>query len=135
MAAAAHSRPEQYRRGSHATPVAGIKWGADLKKLGICVAIGAALWVSPAPAGVSSQAWHLLAVFLSTICGIITTPMPLGAVAMMGLAAAQLTGVLTFAQAFSAFASEVGTRQHGALLYAIPSLTHLLLPLNNRSRG
>lgn len=85
----------------------GIKWGADLKKLGTCVAIAAAVWFAPAPAGVSAQAWHLLAIFLGTIAGIITQPLPLGAVAMLGLGASMMTGVLTFSAAFSAFASEI----------------------------
>jgi hypothetical protein len=39
--------------------------------------------------------------------GIITTPLPLGAVAVLGLGAAMLTKVLTFAEAFSAFSSEI----------------------------
>ena len=90
----------------------GIKWGADLKKLGTCVAIGVALWAVPAPAGVSLQAWHLLSIFIATIAGIITTPLPLGAVAMLGLAASMLTNVLTFSAAFSAFASEVRSPWH-----------------------
>jgi len=66
-----------------------------------------ALWFCPAPAGVSPKAWHLLAVFTGTIVGIITTPLPLGAVAVLGLGAAMLTKVLTFAEAFSAFSSEI----------------------------
>ena len=65
------------------------------------------MWYAPSPAGVSSQAWHLLAIFLGTIAGIITQPLPLGAVAMLGLGASMMTGVLTFPQAFSAFASEI----------------------------
>ena len=39
--------------------------------------------------------------------GIITTPLPLGAVAMLGLGGAMLTKTLTFAEAFSAFATEI----------------------------
>jgi len=53
------------------------------------------------------KAWHLLAVFVGTIVGIITQPLPLGAVAMIGLGVAMCTGLLTFAAAFSAFASEI----------------------------
>ncbi|KAL4446332.1 hypothetical protein ABPG77_003139 [Micractinium sp. CCAP 211/92] len=92
-----------------ATPAApqGIKWGADLKKLAICVGLGAALWFVPPPAGVAIKAWHLLSIFLATIAGIITTPLPLGAVAMLGLGASMLTNTLTFAAAFSAFANEI----------------------------
>lgn len=85
----------------------GIKWGADLKKLAICVGLATAVWFVPPPAGVTSQAWHLLAIFLGTIAGIITQPLPLGAVAMFGLAATMMTKTLTFAAAFSAFSNEI----------------------------
>ena len=78
-----------------------------MKNLGISVAVGAAVWLLPTPAGVTTQAWHLLALFLATIVGIITKPLPLGAVAMLGLGATMLTGTLTFPVAFSAFASEI----------------------------
>ena len=83
------------------------KWGADMKTLGISVGIGALIWFLPAPAGVTLQAWHLLAVFVGTIVSIITTPLPLGAVAFLGLGAAMLTKTLTFPQAFSAFSTEI----------------------------
>ena len=83
------------------------KWGANMRDLAICVGIATLLWFIPPPAGVTQKAWHLLAVFIGTIVGIITTPLPLGAVAVLGLGAAMLTKVLTFAEAFSAFASEI----------------------------
>jgi len=85
----------------------GFKWGADMKTLGMSVGIGALIWFIPPPAGVTLQAWHLLAVFVGTIVSIITTPLPLGAVAFLGLGAAMLTKTLTFAQAFSAFSTEI----------------------------
>jgi len=78
-----------------------------MKTLSLAVAIGTAIWFCPAPAGVTIQAWHLLAVFVGTIVSIITTPLPLGAVAFLGLGAAMLTKTLTFAQAFSAFSTEI----------------------------
>ncbi|GAX75182.1 hypothetical protein CEUSTIGMA_g2626.t1 [Chlamydomonas eustigma] len=83
------------------------KWGANMKDLGISIGIGALLWFIPPPAGVTLKAWHLLSVFVGTIVAIITTPLPLGAVAMLGMGAAMLTKVLTFPEAFSAFASEI----------------------------
>ena len=83
------------------------KWGAKMKPLGISVALGVALWFVPAPQGVTTQAWHLLAIFVSTIAGIITQPLPLGAVALMGLGASMITKTLTFDQAFSAFSSQI----------------------------
>jgi hypothetical protein len=43
-----------------------------LKPLGYSVLAGMIIWCIPAPAGVTAQAWHLLAVFVGTIVGIIT---------------------------------------------------------------
>lgn len=88
-------------------PPAGFKWGADMKNLGISVGLAVAIWFIPPPSGVTLPAWHLLAIFLGTIVGIITKPLPLGAVAMLGLGATMITKTLTFAAAFSAFSSEI----------------------------
>ena len=46
--------------------------GAKLKPLGYSVLAGLIIWLIPAPAGVTAKAWHLLAVFVGTIVGIIT---------------------------------------------------------------
>eukprot|EP00253_Pinus_taeda_P036201 PITA_36201 len=81
--------------------------GAALKPLAASIATGVLLWLVPAPAGVTKNAWQLLAIFLATIVGIITQPLPLGAVALMGLGAAVLTKTLTFAAAFSAFGDQI----------------------------
>lgn len=94
-------------KASASAPSAEFKWGADMKNLGISVGLAVAIWFIPPPAGVTLPAWHLLAIFLGTIVGIITKPLPLGAVAMMGLGATMLTNTLTFAAAFSAFSSEI----------------------------
>ncbi len=90
-----------------AKPAPKFTWGANMRDLFISIGIGLAMWFIPPPAGVSAKAWHLLSVFTGTIVGIITTPLPLGAVAILGLGAAMATKVLTFAEAFSAFASEI----------------------------
>nr|ABK24751.1 unknown [Picea sitchensis] len=81
--------------------------GAALKPLAASIATGVIMWLVPAPAGVTKNAWQLLAIFLATIVGIITQPLPLGAVALMGLGAAVLTKTLTFAAAFSAFGDQI----------------------------
>ena len=83
------------------------KWGAKMQPLLMCVALGAVMWFIPHPSGVTPKAWHLLSIFVATIAGIITAPLPLGAVAMLGLGAAMLTKTMTFAAAFSAFSSEI----------------------------
>jgi di/tricarboxylate transporter len=59
----------------------------------------AGIWLIPAPAGVEPRAWHLLAIFVATIVGIILKPLPMGAIAMIGIAVTALTGTLTINQA------------------------------------
>ncbi|KAM0937649.1 putative solute carrier family 13 [Dioscorea sansibarensis] len=81
--------------------------GAALKPLAASVLTGVLLWLVPAPSGVSTNAWHLLAIFLATIVGIITQPLPLGAVALLGLGASVLTKTLSFSAAFSAFGDPI----------------------------
>jgi divalent anion:Na+ symporter, DASS family len=61
------------------------------------------LWLIPPPSGVQPRAWHLLAIFVATIVGIITKPLPMGAIALFGIAATALTGTLTINQALSGF--------------------------------
>ncbi|WOK92411.1 dicarboxylate transporter 1, chloroplastic [Canna indica] len=89
------------------TPAPAPWQGAALKPLAASIATGVILWLVPAPSGVSRNAWQLLAIFLATIVGIITQPLPLGAVALMGLGASVLTKTLTFAAAFSAFGDPI----------------------------
>lgn len=81
--------------------------GAAMKPLLASIVTGVIIWFLPTPAGVTKNAWQLLAIFLATIVGIITQPLPLGAVALMGLGAAVLTKTLTFAAAFSAFGDPI----------------------------
>ncbi|KAG6542959.1 hypothetical protein Mapa_015651 [Marchantia paleacea] len=81
--------------------------GAAMKPLLASIVTGVIIWFIPTPAGVTKNAWQLLAIFLATIVGIITQPLPLGAVALMGLGAAVLTKTLTFAAAFSAFGDPI----------------------------
>ncbi|RLC21763.1 MAG: anion permease [Deltaproteobacteria bacterium] len=60
----------------------------------ITLLIGTGIWFSPQPSGVTPEAWHLLAIFVSTISGIILKILPMGAVAVIGIAVTALTGVL-----------------------------------------
>lgn len=68
----------------------------SLKIVPACVAVGIALviwFVIPVPAGVSANAWHLLAMFIGTIAAIIGKAMPIGALAMIAIALVAITGV------------------------------------------
>lgn len=77
----------------------------------ITLAVGVALWLIPPPQVAAdalpqganlAKAWHLLAIFVATIVGIIVKPLPMGAVALLGVTATALTGTLSIADALSA---------------------------------
>jgi anion transporter len=61
----------------------------------------------PKPPDVSPQGWQLLSIFISTIAGLVLSPLPVGAWAFLGLTASIVTKTLSFSAAFSAFTNEV----------------------------
>lgn len=78
----------------------------------IAIGLGLLIWfVVPVPEGVKPQAWHLLALFVGTIAAIIGKVMPIGALAMIGIALVALLGVTSdkpgtaIADALSGFAN------------------------------
>ena len=73
----------------------------------ITLLAGALIWFIPAPEGVSIRAWHLLAIFVATIVGFIAKPFPMGAIAILALAAVPLTGTLTLKESLSGFGHPV----------------------------
>ncbi|KAJ9159143.1 hypothetical protein P3X46_024669 [Hevea brasiliensis] len=82
--------------------------GAKLVPLIISVSVGLILrFFIPKPVEVTPQAWQLLAIFLSTIAGLVLNPLPVGAWAFLGLTTSIVTRTLTFSTAFSAFTNEV----------------------------
>jgi DASS family divalent anion:Na+ symporter len=68
-------------------------------------ALALGLWFTPIPAGLTSQAWHLFAVFAAAIFSVIVNAFPLLTAAMLAAAAAVLTGTITPAKAFAGFAN------------------------------
>ncbi len=64
------------------------------KALTFVLLIGFGIWFSPQPEGLNENAWHLLAIFVATISGLVLKPLPMGAVALIGLTVTGLTGVL-----------------------------------------
>ncbi len=60
-------------------------------RLGVCVVIGALLWMVPAPAGVEPEGWRVMAVFTATIFSFILRPMPMASVTLVGLVILVLT--------------------------------------------
>jgi len=71
------------------------------------VLVGASVWLVPPPGDVDPRAWHLLAIFVATIAGIITQPLPVSAVALIGLTVSVLTRTLSMQQAVSGFGNPV----------------------------
>jgi DASS family divalent anion:Na+ symporter len=72
-------------------------------RLALVAGVGVAIWLLPRPEGVEPRAWQLLAIFVATIIGIIAKPLPIGAMAFVGLAATLATRTLTIAEALSGF--------------------------------
>jgi DASS family divalent anion:Na+ symporter len=69
----------------------------NLWKYLVPVGIGIVLWFLPPPDGLEAKAWHMFAVFVATIAGIMTAPLPMAAVAIIGSTVGVLVGVVSFA--------------------------------------
>lgn len=74
---------------------------------GVALFVGFVLWFSPIPDGVSLKAWHLFAIFVATILGIVLKVFPMGVVSLLAITAATATATLTFEEAFSGFSNDV----------------------------
>ncbi|XP_059307444.1 dicarboxylate transporter 2.1, chloroplastic-like [Lycium ferocissimum] len=82
--------------------------GAKPIPLAISIFIGLIFrFAIPKPHQLSTKAWQLLAIFLTTISGLILGPLPVGAWAFLCLTLTVVTKTLTFAAAFAAFTNEV----------------------------
>ncbi len=75
--------------------------------MGLAVLVAVAIWLFPRPESVTADAWHLLAIFIATIVGIVLEPLPMGAVAVCGIAAVTLTRTLSLGEALSGFSHSV----------------------------
>ncbi|AHZ96915.1 permease [Citrobacter amalonaticus Y19] len=70
-----------------------IKLAFPLWKGLITLLFGIILWFIPPPSGLYANAWHMFAIFATTIFAIILKVMPMGAVTMIALIFSALTGV------------------------------------------
>lgn len=64
----------------------------------IPVLVGGLIYNISVPAGLTPKSWHLFAIFVATILGVVLKPMPMGAVALMGLSVAIATKTLDIAK-------------------------------------
>ncbi|AJR09398.1 putative 2-oxoglutarate/malate translocator [Photobacterium gaetbulicola Gung47] len=72
-------------------------------RLVMLVVLSTAIWFMPVPDGLSIDAWQMMTIFVATVLGLIIAPLPLGAMAMIGLTATTLTGLLPIRTALSGF--------------------------------
>ncbi|QKF72398.1 sodium:sulfate symporter family protein [Aliarcobacter faecis] len=63
-------------------------------KLLIPVLVAIALWFIPVPEGLSSNAWHFLAIFLAVVIGLILEPVPAALVGFTGVSIVALLGLV-----------------------------------------
>lgn len=73
------------------------------KKLVGVILLGAVIWFLPHLDAITPIAWHLFAVFAATIAGFILQPLPIGAVAFIGVSVAALLGVVSVKVAISGY--------------------------------
>jgi DASS family divalent anion:Na+ symporter len=75
-------------------------------KLALVFAAGTALFFAPVPAGLEPRAWSLFAIFVSVIALVVANLVPIVLAALLGAAAAVLTGTLTTKEAFAGFSED-----------------------------
>jgi len=69
------------------------------------VALAAAIWFFPVPAGLTAPAWHLFALFAATIVAVVADVIPILTASVIAVGLAVLTGTLPPAKAYSGFAN------------------------------
>jgi len=64
------------------------------------------VYVIPRPASVKPEGWRLAGIFFATVAGLITEPIPGGALVLLGVTASALIGGLTIEQALMGYADK-----------------------------
>lgn len=72
--------------------------GKTVLKVAAIVIVALAIYFLPPPSGVEDRGMHMAGIFVGTILGLILQPLPTAAVAIVGLAAAMITGTMTAEQ-------------------------------------
>jgi len=76
-----------------------------LLKRALPFAMAVGIWLAPVPEGLTAQAWHLFAIFVSAIGAVLVGAFPLLTATMLAVAAVVLTNTVSYAKAFSGFAN------------------------------
>jgi divalent anion:Na+ symporter, DASS family len=62
------------------------------------------IWLVPKPAAVSPAGWRLFGLFVAAVAGLVTEPIPGGAIVLVAVTLAPILGGITLAQALSGYA-------------------------------
>ncbi|MGR6980481.1 anion permease [Testudinibacter sp. P27/CKL/0425] len=84
----------------------------------IVILLMVAIWLLPAPEGLTPQAWQLFAIFAATIVGFILQPLPLGAIALIGVTFAAFSKTISISEALSGFSNSTIWLIVSAFLFA-----------------
>src|SRR5262245_66525414 len=90
--------------GAAAAPAA--RFGRSLRWVAVLGA-GLAVALVPVPDGISGRSWALLAIFVSTIAGLMIQPLPGGAMVLLGVSATAVSGVLSPEQALAGYGDPI----------------------------
>ena len=84
-----------------------LSFKSRLLRWAIVLGFGFGILLIPVPAGITSQSWHLFAIFVATIVGSIVRPVPGGAMVLIGVSALAITGTLPVASALAGYADPI----------------------------
>lgn len=93
------------KQGVLATP-AGWQGAKPIPFLGV-LTMGLAMWFMPVPEGLTPQAWHMFAIFVTTVVSLIVQPLPVGALAVLVIVTCSATGTLTIEKALSSYSNKI----------------------------
>lgn len=71
------------------------------------IIIGLLIWFSPTPDGLTTQAWHLFAIFLAATVSFIAAPTSMGLIAFGTIIVLSITKTLTIQEALSGFSNDM----------------------------
>lgn len=91
---------------------------SKLSKGLICLAVLVVLWFIPSPAGLKVSAWHLFAIFLATILGIVLQPLASGAIVIISITFCISTGLISLKEALQFWSNSTVWLILAAFLFA-----------------
>ena len=78
-----------------------------LMRMLLCVFIGAVIWFSHPPAGMSLEGWRVLAVFVATIASFLLRPYPMGPMVLVALTFLAVTDTMTFKEVITGYSHKL----------------------------